>query len=152
LYRGSRDGFEPSDFHSRCDGKSPTLTIYKAKESSYIFGGYTKGMWHQSNSFFTDSKAFLFSLTNKDNAPCKMNIGPNQSQYAIYGGPQFGPTFGFRSDIYIRNNPNTEKNSFSELGNSYNHPRYTKGSNELLGFLAGSYRFQLSEIEVYHKE
>jgi hypothetical protein len=50
LYRGSRDGFEPSDFHSRCDGKSPTLTVYKAKESSFIFGGFTTGVWHQSNS------------------------------------------------------------------------------------------------------
>jgi hypothetical protein len=83
LYRGSRDGFEPNEFHSRCDGKSPTLTIYKAKESSYIFGGYTTGVWHQLDEFISDSNAFLFSLTNKDNEPCKMNIDPNQSQYAI---------------------------------------------------------------------
>jgi hypothetical protein len=27
LYRGSRDGFSPDDFHTRCDIKSPTLTI-----------------------------------------------------------------------------------------------------------------------------
>jgi hypothetical protein len=44
LYRGSRDGFEPRDFHSKCDGKSPTLTVYKAQESSFIFGGYTTGV------------------------------------------------------------------------------------------------------------
>jgi hypothetical protein len=41
LYRGSRDGFGAVDFHSKCDGHSNTLTIIKAAESSYIFGGYT---------------------------------------------------------------------------------------------------------------
>jgi hypothetical protein len=152
LYRGSRDGFEPRDFHSRCDGKSPTLTIYKAKESSFIFGGYTTGVWHQSNSHISDSKAFLFSLTNKDNEPCKMNIDPNKSKSAIIGGIEYGPSFGYWSDVCIYNNPNTGNNSFSNLGTSYNHPRYAKGSNEINSFLAGSHEFQLSEIEVYLKE
>jgi hypothetical protein len=152
LYRGSRDGFEPSDFHSKCDGKSPTLTVYKAKESSYIFGGFTTAKWHQLYEYISDSNAFLFSLTNKDDKPCKMNINPNQSQYAIYGGPDYGPTFGSGCDIHIHNNPNTEKSSCSKLGNAYNHPQYTKRSNEIQCFLAGSHYFQLSEIEVYQKE
>jgi hypothetical protein len=151
LYRGSRDGFEPSDFHAKCDGKSPTLTIFKAKESSYIFGGYTNSVWNEPR-YIADSKAFLFSLTNKDNEPCKMNIDPNQSQYATYGDTEYGPTFGYSFDIRIHNNPNTGKGSFTRLGSSYNHPRYAKNSNEIKSFLAGSYRFQLSEIEVYHKE
>jgi hypothetical protein len=150
LYRGSRDGFEPSDFHLRCDGKSPTLTIYKAKESSFIFGAYTTGVWHQSNTFISDSKAFLFSLTNKDDEPCKMNIDPYQSHHAIFGGTEHGPSFGY-GDICFLRNPNTKYNSYSKLGTSYNHPRYTEGSNEIKCFLAGSYKFQLSEIEVYQK-
>ena len=41
LYRGTRDGFDGRDFHSRCNGKSNTLTIIKPKESSNIFGGFT---------------------------------------------------------------------------------------------------------------
>jgi hypothetical protein len=152
LYRGSRDGFEPNEFHSRCDGKSPTLTIFKAQESSFLFGGYTTSVWHQLDDFISDSNAFLFSLTNKDNEPCKMNIDPNQSVHAIFGGPDYGPTFGCGCDIYIRGNPNTGNNSYSDLGSVYNHPRYTKGSNEINSFLAGSHKFQLSEIEVYQKE
>ena len=40
LYRGTRDGFGASNFHSKCDGRNNTLTLLKAKESSYIFGGY----------------------------------------------------------------------------------------------------------------
>jgi hypothetical protein len=80
LYRGSRDGFDPNDFHLRCDGKSPTLTVFKAQESSFIFGGFTTGVWHQLSTYISDSKAFLFSLTNKDDAPCKMNINPSRSK------------------------------------------------------------------------
>jgi len=152
LYRGSRDGFEPSNFHAKCDGKTPTLTIFKAQESSYIFGGFTTGVWHKSNSYITDSNAFLFSLTNKEDKPCKMDINPNRSQYATYGGTQFGPTFGHGSDINIHKNPNTEKSSFSKLGSSYIHPLFIKGTSEIQSFLAGSQEFQLSEIEVYQKE
>jgi hypothetical protein len=81
-----------------------------------------------------------------------MNIDPNQSKHAIYGGPEFGPTFGFGSDINIWGNPSTGKGSYSNLGSSYNHPRYAEGSNEVQCFLAGSHKFQLSEIEVYQKE
>ncbi len=39
LYRGTRDGFGVKDVHSNCDGHSNTLTIFKAKQKSYIFGG-----------------------------------------------------------------------------------------------------------------
>ncbi len=41
LYRGTRDGFGAADFHSKCDDHKNTLTIVKAHDTSYIFGGYT---------------------------------------------------------------------------------------------------------------
>ena len=41
LYRGSRDGFEASDFHSHCGGKPNTFTIVRSK-SGNIFGGFTR--------------------------------------------------------------------------------------------------------------
>ena len=41
LYKASQDGFRSYDFHSRCDGKANTLTILKASESEFIFGGFT---------------------------------------------------------------------------------------------------------------
>jgi hypothetical protein len=67
LYRGTRDGFGAKDFHSKCDGKSNTLTIIKAKASSNIFGGFSSASWDSSNTSKCDPKAFVFSLTNKDN-------------------------------------------------------------------------------------
>jgi hypothetical protein len=42
LYRGTRDGFGSDDFHSKCDGHSNTLTIIKAKESEFAFGGFIR--------------------------------------------------------------------------------------------------------------
>ena len=85
LYRGSRDGFSAKDFHSKCDGHPNTLTILKAKHSSYIFGGFTSVYWEVGlqarGTWKSDPNAFIFSLTNKDNKPIKMKIHLNQHQY-----------------------------------------------------------------------
>jgi hypothetical protein len=42
--------------------------------------------------------------------------------------------------------------SYSRLGNAYNHPQYAYGTKEAKSFLAGSYQFQLDEIEIYVRE
>jgi hypothetical protein len=153
LYRGTRDGFDSNDFHSRCDNKSPTLSICKAHDSSYIFGGFRTVSWDCSDEWElkSDPKAFLFSLTNKDNKPLKMLVGPHEHESAIYCDSKYGPTFGY-GDICIANNANTTMDSYSELGHTYSHPQYAEGTNEAVSFLAGSFEFQLDEIEVYQKE
>jgi hypothetical protein len=154
LYRGTRDGFDSNDFHSRCDGRANTLTILKAKESSYIFGGFTSVSWESStdSKWKSDPSAFIFSLTNKDNRSVKMKIGPNRHDNAIYCSPEYGPTFGCGFDICIGNTANTAMDSYSYLGTTYSHPQYLEGTNEAETFLAGSYSFKLVEIEVYQKE
>ena len=42
-WRASVDGWASSTFHSRCDGKGPTVTIIRV--GRYIFGGYTNRSW-----------------------------------------------------------------------------------------------------------
>jgi BTB/POZ domain-containing protein KCTD9 len=150
LYRGTRDGFGAQDFHSKCDNKSPTLSICKAHESSFIFGGFASVSLNGSETWKSDPNAFLFSLTNKDNQPLKMKINPNAHQYAIQCNLSYGPIFG-RCDIAIFNNANKSMESWSNLGVSYKHPQYAQGTNEAETFLAGSYKFRLNEIEVYQK-
>jgi hypothetical protein len=145
LYLGTRDGFGAVDFHAKCDDHSNTLTILKAKVSSYIFGGFASITWESSGGFKSDPNAFLFSLTNRDNKRCKMKqINTNQS---IYCFSDCGPVFGY-NDFYICDFANTTVDSGSELGNSYQHPQPNQGDS----YLAGSSPFQLSEIEVYQKE
>ncbi len=41
LYRGSENGWKYEDFHSRCDNKGPTISLFKIKDGDVI-GGYTK--------------------------------------------------------------------------------------------------------------
>ena len=79
LYRGSKDGFASTDFHSKCDGHENTLTIVRASESAFIFGGFTSVAWESftPGKCKSDPNAFLFSLTNKENKPCKMKIDSN---------------------------------------------------------------------------
>ena len=127
------------------------MTILKASESSFIFGGFTIATWDSSGKWKPDPHAFLFSLTNKDKQPCKMKIYPNQHQYAIRCYAGFGPTFGDGKDIYVASNSNTNTISYSNLGDTYTHPKYAKGTYQSKSFLAGSFQFQLSEIEVYQK-
>lgn len=64
LYRASRDGRGPIDFHSRCDGKGPTLTLITVEYN--CIGGFTNAKWSspKKTEFKTDESAFLFNLTN----------------------------------------------------------------------------------------
>ncbi len=41
LYRGSEDGFMAKDFHRLCDGRGPTLCLFKVKGSGDCIGGFT---------------------------------------------------------------------------------------------------------------
>jgi hypothetical protein len=146
LYRGTRDGFAAANFHSKCDGHSNTLTILKVHGTSYIFGGFASVSWDGSGQYKSDPSAFLISLTNKDNQPCKMRqINITKS---IRCDSDYGPTFGGGYDIAIANNANVRAGSYSVLGGSYEHPQPSQGGS----YLAGSQYFQLSEIEVYQKE
>ncbi len=71
--------------------------------------------------------------------------------YGICCNSSHGPIFGGGHDLHIADKSNTNINSFSNLAHSYIHPDYRFGTNEAKSFLAGSYNFQVSEIEVYTK-
>ncbi len=60
-----------------------------------------------------------------------------------------GPVFGGGSDLFIADQSNLTTYSYSNLGCSFTHPDYAYESNEAKSFLAGSSKFQVSEIEVY---
>ncbi len=101
-----------------------------------------------SNQYKTDPKAFLFSLIDKDNWPCKMA--------KIYCGSQSGPVFGGADHFISFTAHKSSKNhraSTSVLGTTYKHPFYVFANDEQASrFLAGSYKFRLDAIEVYSQE
>ena len=103
LYQASVDSFRASSFHAKCDQISNTLTVIKSKKYNFIFGGFTTAQWYQNtNSYITDTNAFLFSLVNAYNTPVKM-LSNNPSIYSYYN---YGPTFGNGHDIYLPDNAN----------------------------------------------
>lgn len=150
-YRGSRDGFGAKDFHSKCDGVAKTLTVIKTANDN-IFGGYTETSWSQSGSYKSDPNAFLFSLVNKKTMPVKMKVSHGYDSYSIYCSSHCGPTFGGGHDLYISDNANTNMSNYSNLGHSYKHSQLVYGTTESNTFLADSYNFKVSEVEVFSRD
>jgi hypothetical protein len=91
-YRASKNGFKSTDFHSKCDGITKTLTVIKAK-SENMFGGYTEREWHSYYLFVTDQKAFIFSLVNKEDKPFKA-LCSEEGKLSICCDKRLGLCFG----------------------------------------------------------
>jgi hypothetical protein len=67
--------------------------------------------------------------------------------HSIYCDPDSGPIFGSGHDLAVCDSSYVFARSYSRLGNAYEHPDPIRG----ISYLAGSFEFQLSEIEVYQK-
>ncbi len=146
IYRASRDGFSASSFHSNCDGISNTVTIIKTKSNS-VFGGFTSAPW-SSYGYKYDANAFIFSL-RREGRQNKQKFNVEDPENAINSGASYGPTFGYY-DINVSDNSNQNEDSYSYLGNCYQLPNsLIFGSQEAKSYLAGSYNWQITEIEVY---
>jgi hypothetical protein len=148
IYRASQNRFETVDFHSKCDNKPNTLVVIKSTNGN-VFGGYSEQTWNHIGTYKADPNSFIFSLINKLNKPIKMKWSRNDG---IYCSNYYGPTFGGGHDLHIADRSNTNTSSYSNLGCSFTHPDYAYGSNEAKSFLAGSFSFQVTEIEVYAKQ
>jgi hypothetical protein len=145
LYRGNDHGFSSSTFHSKCDGKSNTITIVLTTDG-FILGGFTPIAWDSSGSWKADTsgQSFLFSVKNPHNRDfCR--FGLQNQQQAILCHSSNGPTFGGGYDLYIANDCNGNANSYTNLGNGYvnntNIPRTQ--------VFTGQGNFTVKEIEVF---
>jgi len=90
LFQATKDGQSDSSFHSRCDGKGPTVVIIKTK-SGNMFGGYTYTSWHSSAGYGASSKGFLFRLRPTIK---RYDQRSGKEGYAIYRSSSYGPVFG----------------------------------------------------------
>ncbi|CAF1002697.1 unnamed protein product, partial [Brachionus calyciflorus] len=147
LYRGTKDGFNASDFHRKCDGKNNTLTIIKT-DKSFIFGGFTGAAWSSDEKYVFDENSFVFSLKNNEKTKYFMNCkDPNE---AIYCSKNLGPCFG-KGDISIADQSNMSNKNKSNLGNSYEEEDSKDEDYDMSYLLAGSKLFNVAEIEVFQK-
>ena len=96
-YQATIDGAEPTDFHSKCDNISNTLTLVKSLGNKR-FGGFTSNSWDSIGQYKDDQNAFIFSID-------KQKIYPYKTKgFAIYCNKDFGPIFGAGFDIWIEGN------------------------------------------------
>jgi hypothetical protein len=146
LLRGSRDGFSAAAFHRLCDGKPNTLTIVK-NTNNCIFGGFTSIPWSSSLGCTSDTRAFLFTLTNPSNNPFKLRI--TDPDTAVFHNSTTGPIFGDCSDLNIHALSHTRRDNYVNL-KSYEFPN-GKSGDEGGKFIVGGTdnQFQTVEIEVF---
>jgi hypothetical protein len=151
LYKLTRDGYGLSTFHSKCDGKSNTVTIIKTN-SNYVFGAYTAAMWKSDGTYTYgyDTTAFIFSL-RRNGISYNEKYMVRDPSFAIGNYDNWGPTFGEAdSDIYLtlRDGGYIGHTNF---GNSYSLPAgYSYGQEKTKSYLAGSYSgWIVSEVEVF---
>ena len=147
LYRATRDGFGASDFHGKCDHTPNTLTLIKTSKG-YIFGAYATAAADSANKYKGDPNAFIFSLVHIRSAPVLFPVKAGET-HSVCCISSAGPAFGRGCDLYISNDSNKTVSSYAKLGTSFQFSEQTEDSDSE-SFLAGSYRFQTAEIEVFH--
>jgi hypothetical protein len=142
LYRGSRDGFEPGNFHARCNGHPDTVTLILSTDG-WIFGGYTPLAWSSAGGYRSDAtlQSFLFTIKNPHNLSARI-FTQKQADRAVYDDDSCGPFFG--NDLHVYGDWRKGE-CYSYLGNTYNNDTGIAG-NEVL---TGSQKFAVQEIEVF---
>ena len=81
-----------------------------------------------------------------------MAVKEGEERYAMYSRKENGPIYGEGrySDLYIADHCNTNTNSYSNLGGTYELPEsYKYGTDEAQSLLAGSDDFMCDEYEVF---
>jgi hypothetical protein len=153
LWRGSRDGCDPRDFHRHCDKHPNTLTVILDTQGN-IFGGFTPVKWKSPRKpFFRDDdglvskntadpslRSFLFTLKNPHNVPARrFALKAEQKKEAICCDSYFGPCF---SDLGV---VNAEHATTAGFGVHYTNDTELDGKT----FFTGAEWFQVREIEVF---
>jgi hypothetical protein len=142
LYRKTRDGSTPKDFHNKCDNKGITLSIIETTKG-YKFGGYTELSWNQLSGNPYDKSAFIFSFNNKEKYGQRKHSSPLIGQRTISCCSNSGPGFGNNwPEIMIVNDLNK--------GYSSNHEYNLFVQGAVL--TNGEKNWDIKEIEVYKIE
>ena len=133
LFRKSRDGSTPNDFHNKCDNKGITITFIETTKG-YKFGGYTELEWDKSEKNKKDKSAFLFSFNNNQKYTNRNENG------SITCCSNEGPRFGYiYPEIYL---PKT-----LDKGQSFDNESSIFLRNRLL--TNGEEYWDVKELEVY---
>jgi len=141
IYKATRDGDTPENFHLKCDGISPTISIFKTKDNN-IFGGYTDKNWDNKSSDLICNNAFLFSFD-------KMKIYPGKNGGMIYCSRKHGPWFSYALGAQENNFLKDEQVKQFEITSFKKNWDNIDKEYELNN---GKKNYYIKEIEVFHIE
>ncbi|XP_028409228.1 hemicentin-1-like [Dendronephthya gigantea] len=168
-YRASKDGWSAMNFHGACGDKQFTVSIFKV--GIYIFGGYSDKKFgapvreYRRNSYgnnyrtyrtnrrecYRSSKAFLFSLINRDGLPPFTSMPFQNYNSAVCADNTKGAVFS--NDISIGDFASSNPESTSSFGYTYRPPAfYSYAEAKTTSLLAGSANFTIDEIEVFYED
>ena len=175
IYRGSRDGWKQSDFHSACDGKGPTLVLALGKASGdareFVAGGYAASSWISSRDTVHDPDpesarsvgrgSFLFSLVDAaGHGPVQVPLKGAGHRKALWQYSGWGPKFGGGSDFAVGGDSsyplNHARGSWAQTARGLSRSSYdstaavAQGCTTFRGHSSEStYRFCTKELEVF---
>ena len=132
------------DFHSRCDKKGPTISLFKVKDGDCI-GGFTNALWSSDNKDVGDSGAMLFNLQQQRCFPVKQ-----QAKYAIGCWSNTGPGFtgGDYYELCARFEPFNGEGKCTSRANYSGYRIPLEGAKNMLTNKEGKL-FTITELEVW---
>ena len=139
LYRGTRDGMNPSSFHQKCNGIPQTVSIVQTTKG-YKFGGYAEKTWEYNinEAWIKDDKSFVFSI---DYMKIYNHI---EGTEAILHNNNYGPSFNYciylETDFSDNENYTCDKKSANQIFQGFNRDYELND---------GEQNFSLAEIEVF---
>ena len=143
-----------SDFHDKCDGQGPTLTVIETT-GGQRFGGVSATSWASPNppkpARSQSNQEFLFCLNcaGDPNKVFQLNLTGAHDQEATINDGARGPVFGGRPDLSIATDPSSSDASSSALGYSYRCPVGDYKLETCHTFLAGSRQFTVRDYETF---
>jgi len=144
LYVASKDGDDVSDFHSACDGKGATISVFLSANGA-VFGGYTDASWHSAGGTMTSSTSFVFRLRPSIE---RYDIISGKESVAIFTRSYDGPCFGNPHAFRIRNNSLSNYDSYTEGSNIDGTRAYSVPINDGYNLNAGEKHFKLVDYFV----
>jgi hypothetical protein len=137
LYKATRDGFGPKDFHNACDNKGPSISIIRTKQGD-LCGGYSPLPWSSDGDETTHPDLFLFTLSNPHKIPPTQFKLKKGSPFGQLNDAEFHIAFGFGFLVRGRGLGTFEWNA---------HYEDTTGKGEHL--FTGRSLCPIEDIEVY---
>ena len=142
IYRATRDGSYPSNFHEKCDNKGPTISFIKTDDNKK-FGGFISKDRQSGNlnqTYVKDKNAFIFSINKKSKYLIK-DENTDAFDYSSIRGLNFTTCLGFYC--------NDDSGNMFKPKNAYESGTISAyNSNNKFEF-AGKNNFQAVEIEVF---